>query len=68
MNKWTHSLCYECYENKEPGRVPHVLINPDLESCCQCLKRHRDGIYYRADPALLACHGQLGIHLDEETE
>jgi RNase P subunit RPR2 len=62
MSKWTHSLCESCYAALEPGRVPSRLIpDPDepriQEKCCHCGGMHVSGIYYRANPAKMACKG-----------
>jgi hypothetical protein len=50
MSRWTHPVCYDCYDAMYPRRHP-VRVNPrQLETCCRCGEPTRAGIYVRADP------------------
>lgn len=58
MNGWTHPMCgkcwYLCSRAEEPTRVKEV--NPDpVPICCFCGAFTKQGIFVRADPALLEC-------------
>lgn len=47
---WTHLMCVACWIDKNPGRQPHRLSEPQKETCAWCGKENTDGIYMRADP------------------
>lgn len=58
---WTHSICYDCWEVREPGRKPVQLNSRDREQCCVCGVIHWSGIYIRQNPQTLAhCGGHDG--------
>jgi NADPH-dependent 7-cyano-7-deazaguanine reductase QueF len=60
--EWTHSICDECWEDRNPDRVSHKILNPTVEACCFCGKSHDSGIYIRYDPRQLTCvHVAKGI-------
>lgn len=56
-SKWTHPMCDQCWGERQPGRVPHRLVEDvrEDEVCCFCGKETRSGIYVREDPALTTC-------------
>lgn len=58
---WTHSICDECWQKREPNRVP-VRAVPIMVAgrCCYCGKEHRSGIYVREHPADMECNGLHG--------
>lgn len=47
---WTQPSCGTCWDERNPGRAPVRLREPDEETCVYCGKRHRSGIYVRIDP------------------
>ena len=51
VSKWTHSICKTCWYEKNPGRRPTVLADPDVEKCCYCGGQTQSGIYVGQDPA-----------------
>ena len=53
MSQWTHGICDECWEEREPGREPARLKPRVLDDCCFCGNMTRSGIYVRADPKTL---------------
>lgn len=57
MSEWTHAICEPCWHLKCPGREPVRLTSPDVEICCWCGNATVRGIYFREDPAKLACKG-----------
>ena len=52
-SKWTHSICGPCWREQEGERRPLKLSDADPEVCCFCGKGTVEGIYYRADPAIV---------------
>ena len=46
---WMHVLCTACYEECEPGRVAHHVIDAEPKACCRC-GESASGMYYRAAP------------------
>jgi hypothetical protein len=61
-NRWTHSMCEDCWEGREPGREPCRVAGAPPETCCFCDKRHASGIYVRAEPEAVPCRGTGGVH------
>lgn len=57
--EWTHNICDDCWEERNPGRAPFKLDNRPPECCCFCNQIHRSGIYVRHDPddPALRCKG-----------
>ena len=51
MSAWTQAICDDCFEQQQPDRRPHRMVEPDVERCSWCGRRTRSGIYLRADPA-----------------
>jgi hypothetical protein len=47
---WTQASCEACWLERNPGRRPHLLKNPDWEKCCYCGDQTQAGIYVREDP------------------
>jgi len=56
MSQWTHPICARCWSKGNPDRTPTTLRNPETERCCYCGNPATDGIYVRADPAILEAH------------
>ena len=48
---WTHSICPDCWNDKNPEREPIKFIEPEKETCCFCGEETTDGIYIRNNPA-----------------
>lgn len=59
MSKWTHSICWACWELKNPSRIAHRIIPAvaRTEQCCFCGTIHRTGIYVRQEPSKPYCGG-----------
>jgi hypothetical protein len=61
MSSFTHSICYDCWDNKNPDKKAprNPLISIDLaEKCCFCGERHCTGIFVREKPELTRCKGK----------
>jgi hypothetical protein len=67
-NRWRHSICEACWNEKNPGREPVVVReefrDEQAEMCCFCGRGHNSGIYVREDPAGLHCAGVYGVHAE----
>ena len=61
--EWTHSICRECWNERNPDRQAHVVASGPAEICCFCGKPNDSGIYVRHDPRLLTC-----VHSPNPTE
>ena len=48
--EWTHTICEECWEKKNPERKPVQFKKASKETCCFCGEAHKSGIYVRHDP------------------
>ena len=59
-NRWTHSICDECWKKRYPERGAHRLIGASPERCCFCGKEHKSGIFVRENPADMECNGIHG--------
>jgi len=72
MSRWTHSICEQCWVDKNPGREPHRVgwrqsrFNAQSELCCYCGREHKSGIFVREDPSSVACAGISGYHKEGE--
>lgn len=53
-NRWTHSVCWKCWNLQNPDRPAHT-VSSTVERCCFCGQIHNSGIYVRKDPATIAC-------------
>lgn len=62
--KWTHAICDECWEKKEPDREPTRLVEEfrHKEPCCYCGKSQKSGIFVRGDPTITPCNGKGIVH------
>ena len=58
MNPWTHAICERCWADRQDGREPVRLEDPDTETCCFCGEATMSGIYLRADPLYTPCRGK----------
>jgi hypothetical protein len=58
MSAWTHSHCERCWADLYPGRVPTRVRGDGEQTCCRCGRAHTSGIYVRAAPETLLCHGE----------
>ncbi len=66
MSRWTHSICEDCWNEREP--LEPVRLKPEIrqaESCCYCGQTHTSGIYIRDNWAFTRCRGETGIHKGE---
>jgi len=66
VTAWTHLLCRACWTARYAGREPPIIrrLEPfDAATCCACGVKTSSGIYVRAHPASLDCHG---VHLEPE--
>jgi hypothetical protein len=61
--RWTHCLCNRCYFSAAKAKPERLDPRPE-DLCCRCGARTRSGIYVRANPAAMACHGKTGTHAD----
>lgn len=53
MSGWTHSLCYTCWEELNPGRQAMAVRHSEedeADHCCRCGKEHASGIWVRRAP------------------
>jgi len=57
-SSWTHAICELCWTVKHPGRLPHRVRGAVPETCCYCGATTDMGIFLRADPETVRCHGQ----------
>ena len=55
MSEWTHAICYKCWREREPGREPIRVTEPEDEACCYCGGVASAGIYRRDDPKKMNC-------------
>jgi hypothetical protein len=64
MNRWTHSICTDCWSHEHPDQEPFVMKEEyrEEEVCCYCGIKNRSGIYTRENPENLACHGGGPAH------
>jgi len=52
---WTQPICLTCWGVRNPGRVPIGLTGRAIpETCCDCGKDTREGVYIRLDPRSVA--------------
>lgn len=51
---WTQPICEACWRDREPGREPMTLQQPEVEECCLCGSETASGIYIRVDPATVS--------------
>lgn len=58
MTLWTHVICEVCWSKREPGRVPHQVMDDDPQRCCFCGASTSAGIYVRENPTNLKCGGR----------
>lgn len=70
MSNRTHAMCIYCRNEREPAmaRDPAKYQSGEDDVCCFCGKPTDAGIYYRADPATVACLGESGAHLRDEED
>jgi len=64
-SKWTHLICYECWQEQRGTAIPFRMKETNPDPCCYCRRQTRSGIYTRDDPTLTRCGGEKGIHLKE---
>ena len=68
MSQWTHSICEDCWDKKNPTKLADRHGPGDDDICCFCQKKHNSGIYIRENPDNLTCKGAhvSGSKEDEE--
>lgn len=47
---WTHAICDDCWDKKNPDRPSPRSNVGEMELCCYCGKKTRSGIYVRGNP------------------
>jgi hypothetical protein len=47
---WTHQICDDCWDEKNPDALSPRHNQGDLEICCWCGRENFSGIYLRFDP------------------
>lgn len=47
---WTHNICEDCWNKRNPDRQAVKLIERGHMVCCFCGAHHASGIYVRHDP------------------
>ena len=54
---WTHRICEECWNKRNPDREPVKVKSQydELKPCCFCGKETASGIFVRFDPKQLNC-------------
>lgn len=57
MSKWSHNICVDCWNEKNPDRAPVKLTQAEAEICCFCGEFTTAGIYIREDGTDLQCKG-----------
>jgi hypothetical protein len=65
MSRWTHSICSDCWQLKNPDREPTRIVDATMDACCYCGADHTSGIYLRDDPSALLCFGAHGAPTPE---
>jgi hypothetical protein len=50
MPNWTHNICAECWNKKNPGHLVVRAAEHLEDTCCYCGERNGEGIYVRDDP------------------
>jgi hypothetical protein len=60
MGEWPHPICLDCWDARNPGRVPRRIVEAESEMCCFCGRRTTAGVYLRFDPSELLCGGKHG--------
>lgn len=48
---FTQPACDSCFAERNPGREPVRLMEPETEICCFCGQPTASGIYVRVDPS-----------------
>jgi len=53
MSNWTHAICVDCWNERNPNRQAVDIIDElaERETCCYCGNETTDGIYVRANPS-----------------
>ncbi len=65
MIDWTHPICTECWDKRNPNRKPIRVADEftEVEICCFCGNLTREGIYVRTDPSEPKyCHHKQDKH------
>lgn len=62
LNRWTHALCLSCWNRRHPDLPPAQEYNAPGCACCACRAFTFGGIYIRAAPEDMPCHGATGAH------
>jgi len=50
MSAWNHTVCDDCWYEREGGRTPSRVDAGQLATCCFCGEEHVSGIYQRVNP------------------
>ncbi len=47
---WTQPICDDCYDEREPDRLPIAMREAPTERCVDCNRLTSIGVYIRVDP------------------
>lgn len=65
-NRFRHTICEECWRERNGPRTPVRLRKPEPETCCYCWRSTASGIYVREAPEKVLCGGIEGpVHAEE---
>lgn len=62
MSMWTHAICFDCWDKREPTTEAIPIFITEFETCCFCGHETQAGIYVREDPCKVRCKGQGVVH------
>ncbi len=55
MSRWNHSICEDCWKEKNPEKEPTRATTRKTKRCCICGKKHMSRIFVREDPEVTDC-------------
>lgn len=58
MSGWTHVICDDDWDERNPDRPSPRRGAGPLEHCCYCGRHTASGIYVRDDPAAIPDHDE----------
>lgn len=56
MSGWTHPICDDCWDDRNPERLASRVQQGDIEHCCFCGRHTTSGIYIREEPDAIEDH------------
>lgn len=57
-SKWTHLICWECWDKRNPDRPAHRVNSGHEALCCFCSRWTTSAIYVLENPADMPCNGK----------